>query len=175
MRHSICALTGLLAVFLGGCASRQPAIVFSDAPELRAADADRPVSPAGRDLTAADDLQIERAVFSYLLEHPLGTDAACSAIFLQADEGLEQALISKYPRHQPPVKPAGHAALSKGRAPMDRDTLGPAMVLSVEICEPESTGSVLALGHWYAGGSLAGFYTFALQKTGGEWAIQSVH
>ena len=175
MRYLIFTLMGLFAVFLGGCASRQQAIVFSDMTEVRPAAADRALPPAQRTLTAADNVQIERAVFSYLLEHPLGADEACSAIFLQADEGLEQALIGKYSRHQPPVKPGSHAALSKGRTPMDRDTLGPAMVLSVDICEPESADSTIALGRWYARGSLAGFYTFALKKSGNDWVIQSVH
>jgi len=166
---------GLLAVFLGGCAARQQAIVFTDTTEVRPADADRALPPASRTLTSADNGQIERAVFSYLLEHPLGAGEACSAIFLQADESLEQALIFKYSHHQPPVKPASHAALSKARTPMDRDTLGPAMILSVDICEPESADSAIALGRWYARGALAGFYTFALKKNGNDWMIQSVH
>jgi hypothetical protein len=57
---------------------------------------------------------------------------------------------------------------------MDKDTGKPAMILSVEVAEPAADDSVAAIGKWFAGGSVSGFYTIVLKKTGDDWAIQTV-
>jgi len=44
--------------------------------------------------------------------------------------------------------------------------------LSVETLDPEDD-TVQAVGKWYAGGAVSGFYTFKLRKTGGEWVVES--
>jgi hypothetical protein len=48
------------------------------------------------------------------------------------------------------------------------------MILSVDVGEPNADDSVDALGKWYAGGAVTGFYSFVLKKSGGDWAIESV-
>lgn len=47
------------------------------------------------------------------------------------------------------------------------------MILSVDTLDPED-GTVEAVGRWFAGDAVTGFYTFELKKIGGKWRIQSV-
>jgi hypothetical protein len=83
------------------------------------------------------------------------------------------AVIKQYPHHIPPVKTSDRAQLLPNRTPVDKDTGRPAMILSVDALDPEGA-TVLAVGRWYAGGAVTGFYTFALKKDGEDWVIESV-
>jgi hypothetical protein len=62
--------------------------------------------------------------------------------------------------------------LSPNRTPIDKDTGRPAMILSVDALDPVDD-TVEAVGKWYAGGAVSGFYTFVLEKNGGDWVIES--
>ena len=55
---------------------------------------------------------------------------------------------------------------------MDKDTGKPAMILSVDTLETEGD-TVQAIGKWYAGGAVTGYYTFILKKDADNWVIQS--
>jgi hypothetical protein len=83
------------------------------------------------------------------------------------------AIIKKFPKHVPPIKMSDRAELHPNRTPIDRDTGRPAMILSVEALDPAGD-KVDAIGRWYAGGAVSGFYTFALRKSGGNWVVESV-
>jgi len=166
----------LLACFLSGCASDDKKIfLLSDSPKFHRAETSAAplISPAR--ISKTDETRIQRAIFCNLLERHFWDDNGFSAIFLQADEALETALIKKFPNHQPPIKPSYHANLRGNRTPIDRDTNKPAMVLSVDINEPNEDGSVTAIGRWYAGGAVTGFYAFTLKKNGDDWQIQTVN
>jgi len=162
----------LLAVATG-CASHHDKIVFSDEADLRALTA--AAAPAAQKrLDKADELQIEQSVFSYLLERRLWDLATYSAIFLQADDAQVAALMNKYPDHVPPIKPSKRAKLKSHRPPLDRDTKKPAMILTVEVNEPNLDGTVDAVGRWYAGDAVTGFRAFRLQKGDAGWQITEV-
>jgi hypothetical protein len=94
---------------------------------------------------------------------------------VQANEVVEKALIKKFPHHLPSIKPSYHASLRNNQTPLDRDTNKPAMVLSVDINEPNEDGSVAAIGRWYAGGAVVGFYTFKLMKVGENWEVKTAN
>ena len=47
------------------------------------------------------------------------------------------------------------------------------MVFSVDALDPED-GTVEAIGRWFAGDAVTGFYTFQLKKSGEDWHIESV-
>ena len=47
------------------------------------------------------------------------------------------------------------------------------MVLSVNALDPEDE-TVEAIGKWFAGDAVTGFYTFKLKESGEEWHIESV-
>jgi hypothetical protein len=64
--------------------------------------------------------------------------------------------------------------LPPNRSPIDKDTGRPAMILSVDVGEPNADDSVDALGKWYAGGAVTGFYSFVLKKSGDDWTIDGV-
>ena len=113
-------------------------------------------------------------IFSYLLERHFWDLADYSAVFLQADDKEVAALIKKYPDHNPPIKQSSHAKLQAHHTPMDKDTNKPAMILSVEVNEPNADGSVDALGRWYAGDAVTGFRAFNLKKVDGAWQIATV-
>jgi hypothetical protein len=170
----------LLALALGvgwlvGCASRQENIVLSSSPEVHLAETSPAPASAKRRINEADESQIQQEVFSYLLTRHFWDDNDCSAIFVQAKEAVEKALIKKFPNHLPPIKPSYHASLRNNQTPLDRDTNKPAMVLSVDINEPNEDGSVAAIGRWYAGGAVAGFYTFKLMKVGENWEVKTAN
>jgi hypothetical protein len=43
----------------------------------------------------------------------------------------------------------------------------------VDLDDPNDDGSVTAIGKWYAGGAVTGFYSYQLKKNGNEWVIQN--
>jgi hypothetical protein len=130
-------------------------------------------SGAGRKFEAGDDFKIEAAVYGYLLEkHPWG-DGDCAAIFLAGSNGRAAALIRKFPRHVPPLKPGNRAQLRPNQAPIDKDTGKPGMILSAKAVDP-TNGVSEAVGTWYAGEGESGLYAFVLVEMDGQWTIQSV-
>jgi hypothetical protein len=167
-------LTAICACLLAGCSSSKEEIQFSDerSPEPTNA-ATTSALPQAQKLERADLLKVEMAVYGYLLQRHFWDAGEYSAIFLQADDAEVKAIRGTFPNHVPPVKAAYRAELRPGRTPVDRDTGGPAMILSVEALEPEGN-TVAAIGRWYAGEAVTGFYTFELKKSGAEWVIESV-
>ena len=91
----------------------------------------------------------------------------------EADPQVKE-LMKKYPDHAPPVKLASHARIQSHRAPVDKDTNKPAMILNVDVNEPNADDSVDAVGRWYAGDAVTGFRAFSLKKTDGQWQITAV-
>ena len=165
---------GLLAL-AAGCASPPDNIVFADEAEIRAATAGMtPPASAPKRLEKADELKIEQLLFSYLLERHFWDLADYSAVFLQADEAQVKAMIKKYPDHIPPIKLSAHASVQPHRTPLDKDTNQQAMILSVEIREPNADGSVDAVGRWYAGDAVTGYRSVHLTKSDNDWQITEV-
>lgn len=83
-------------------------------------------------------------------------------------------MIKLYPNHVPPIKPSFHARIESHKAPVDKDTNKPAMILSADVNEPNPDGTVDAIGRWYAGDAVTGFRAFHLTKTNGDWQIAEV-
>ena len=163
---------GLCACLVAGCADKEK-IVFSNESIARPAKTNVVAAlPQGLDKT--DELRIRVRVFEYLLSRHFQDDGDYATIFIQGNEAEVKALQDKFRDHLPPIKPANRAELRKGRTPRDLDTGKPAMVLSVAAGEPDADGSVDALGKWFAGDAVTGFYTFKLKKHGTDWEIESV-
>lgn len=162
-------------VLIAGCASSDEKITFSDEPQIRQETAviSQPV-PAQKRLEKADELKIEQAIFSYLLERHFWDAGDYSAVFLQTDDAQVDTLIRKYPGHVPPVKQSYHALIEAHRTPLDKDTGKPAMILNVDINEPNADNSVDAIGRWYAGDAVTGFRMIHLNKVGNDWQIADV-
>jgi len=165
--------TAICAGLLAGCSASKEEIRFNDerSPEPTNAAATAPPQTPG--LEKADLLKVEMAVYGYLLQRHFWDAGEYSAIFLQADDAEVEAIRRAFPNHIPPVKEACRAELRPGRTPVDKDTGGPAMILSVDALEPEGT-TVDAIGRWFAGDAVTGFYTFELKKNGAEWVIEGV-
>lgn len=163
---------------LSGCVWAKNDQAFYDSIDAHAANHVPSPAPGGPkpapQLAKADFTAINQLIFSHLLEHHFQADDNFSAIFLQADQDIEAEFVKQYQNHVPPVKAAYRAYLPKNQTPIDRDTGKPAMILSAEINDPETDGSVIALGRWYAGGAIAGFYTFTLDKQDDRWIIKHV-
>lgn len=165
---------GLLAL-AAGCASPPDKIVFSDEPEIRADTAASAMpAPAPKRLGKADELKIEQLLFSYLLERNFWDQGDYSAVFIQADDAQVKAMIKKYREHVPPIKQSSHADVQPHRAPLDKDTNKPAMILSVDVNEPNADDTVDAIGRWYAGDAVTGFRAFHLKKADNDWQITEV-
>ncbi len=164
----------LLALVAAGCSTKKGQIIFSDESTAYQAKTNAVESPELKRLEKQDEFKIDLAVYSDLLQRHFWDDGEYSAIFLQGKDAEVNALIRKFPNHVPPIKPAYRAELPLNRTPVDKDTGKPAMILSVDIAEPNAGDSVDAIGRWFAGEAVAGFYTFELKKTGDEWEIESV-
>jgi hypothetical protein len=165
----------LFTLLLTGCATDKEKIPFTDEPSAHPVNINtvaRPPEP--KKLEKADELKIRALVFDYLLSRHFWDDGEYTAIFLQGKEDEVNELIKKLPNHVPPVKASYHADLPPNHTPIDKDTGKPAMILSVDVGEPNADDSVDAIGRWYAGGAVAGFYTFELKKSGDGWEIGSV-
>ena len=161
------------AGLLAGCSTSKEEIRFNDEHSPEPTNAAATVPPQTPGLEKADLLKVETAVYGYLLQRHFWDAGEYSAIFLQADDAEVEAIRRAFPNHIPPIKEAYRAELRPGRTPVDKDTGGPAMILSVDALEPEGD-TVEAIGRWYAGDAVTGFYTFELKKNGAEWMIESV-
>jgi len=127
---------------------------------------------ASRKLEGRDDFKIEMAVYGYLLgKHPWD-NGQYSAIFLEGSNDWVAALIRKFPKHVPPIKPSTRAQLRPNQAPIDKDTGKPALILSAKAIDPTNDVSE-AIGTWYAGEAVSGLCAFVLVKVDGQWTIQS--
>jgi hypothetical protein len=155
------AISIVAAVCLGllaGCASQRHAEKFGISPKLE----------------VNDDFKIEMAVYGYLLEkHPWGDNGEYTAIFLAGSDDRVAALIKKFPKQVPPLKPGDRVQRSPNQAPIDKDTGKPGMFLNAKAVD-QTNGVSEAVGTWYAGGSVSGLCAFVLVKVDGEWTIQSV-
>ena len=130
------------------------------------------VIPLAKNLDKQDLFRVDRAVYGYLLQRHFWDDNEYSAVFLEGEDADVDALIKQFPKHIPPIKTSERAELLPNRTPIDKDTGRPAMILSVVVLDPAGD-TVEAIGKWYAGGAVAGFYTFSLQKIGDAWVIES--
>ena len=165
----------LLVLAAASCATDKEKIVFSDEPMARPPATNAAVALSQpKKLEKADELKVREVVFGYLLSRHFWDDGDYSAVFLQGDDDEVGALIKKNQSHVPPIKPSYRADLPPNRTPIDKDTGKPAMILSVDVSELNTYDSVDALGKWYAGGAVTGFYSFVLKKSGGDWVIESV-
>jgi hypothetical protein len=163
--------TTLGVCLLAGCGTDKDQ--FSDErPQPAKRPADSLIAPSKK-LDKQDLFKVELAVYSYLLQRHFWDGNDYTAVFLQGEDDEVDALIKRFPNHVPPIKTSGHAELLPNRAPLDRDTGRTAMILSVDALDPEGD-TVQAVGKWFAGGAVSGFYTFALEKDGGDWVIESV-
>ena len=159
------------ALFAAGCGTDEP-IYFASAVKMPAQMAE--ASAVARGLTKDEERKIDLVVFSYLLERHFWEDGNYTALFVQADDMVVEALIKKYPTHNPPVKQSYHIDLRSNQSPLDKDTGKPVMILGADVSDPNADGTVDVIGRWYAGTAVQGFYTFTLKKNGDAWIITEV-
>jgi hypothetical protein len=168
----------LLLIFLPGCGTDKEPIQFSEqhmstlGPRAEAP-APAPKKTEKLKLNKEDSFKVEVTVYRYLLQRHFWDTGEYSAVFLQGDDDEVDALIKEFPDHVPPIKQSYRADLRPNRTPVDKETGKPAMILSVETLDPVDD-MVQAVGKWYAGGAVSGFYTFDLKKSGTDWVIESV-
>jgi hypothetical protein len=161
----------LAVALLTGCASHET-IHFQSDPVIPP-----PSEPAQK--KSADGLapetvrEIERMVFGWMLEHPTEDEPQYSAIFLRTDEKQTARLMEQFPGHRPAIKQAWHLQLRSGQSPLDKDTGRAAVLLSVDVAEPENN-QLEAIGTWSAGEASTVRHVFTLKKAGYGWAIQTV-
>jgi hypothetical protein len=131
------------------------------------------VASPPRKLDQPDLIKVELAIYSYLLQPQFWTNGAYAAIFVQGTDDVADAVNKRFPDHIPPIKPGGRAQLLPNRTLADKDTGLAAMILSVDA--HDAVGDVVqADGRWFAGSEVSGFHTFTLQKTNGDWLIESM-
>jgi len=165
-----------VAALGSGCFYDKEKIAFKDEQRIPEQAAESVVvPPVTKKLSKADEQAVQRTVFGYLLGRHFWEGGEYTGIFLQSSRPVEDALVRQFARHQPPVKPIYHAYLPTDRTPVDRDTGKAGMLLLVETGELNADDSVDCLGRWYGGPAVAGFYTFHLVKTDGEWKIATVN
>jgi hypothetical protein len=161
----------LLAALIAGCASNETISFTSDAkaPDFTPANA-----AAVKSLAKADEDKIDLVIFGYLLDRHFWEDGDYTALFLQASDEVVDAMQKKYATHNPPIKASYHIDLRDNLSPRDQDTGKPVMILGVDANDPNADDTVDAIGRWYAGGAVQGFYTFTLKKVGDDWVITEV-
>ena len=162
----------LSASLLAGCGTDKETLQFSDERPQPQGRPDDSLVLSSKKLDKQDLFRIELAVYGSLLQRHFWDDNEYSAIFLQGEDDEVEALIKQFPNHVPPIKKSDHAELFPNRTPIDKDTGKPAMILSVDALDPVND-TVVAVGKWYAGGAVSGFYTFSLKKSGDAWVIES--
>jgi hypothetical protein len=161
----------LIALLAAGCASNETITFTSEAkmPDFTPAN-----SAAAKSLTKADEDKIDLVIFGYLLDRHFWEDGDYTALFLQASDTVVDAMQKKYSTHNPPIKASYHIDLRDNLSPRDKDTGKAVMILGVDANDPNADDTVDAIGRWYAGGAVQGFYTFTLKKIGDDWTIVEV-
>ena len=175
MKTALLGLPFLLLLGVTGCFTDKTPIVFSDEAGAHSQETNvvMAAAPKSRKLEKADQYQVEQLVYGYLLGRHFWDNGDYTAVFLQTTDDQAELIRQQFPKHVPPIKPSYRANLPENRTPVDRDTGKPAMVLSVETGELNDDGSVDAIGRWYAGGAVSGFYSFVMKKDGDTWRIDS--
>jgi hypothetical protein len=167
-------LPALLSIsLLAGCSTQEKILLTDDASVGRLEQSAAPAAPVKLGLQPAEIQKIAREIFIRLLASPIGNDSSYSSVFLQADETVTAALMKQFPNRVPPIKQLWHLETRPGQSPLDKDTGRAAIILSVEVMDPEN-GVVVAIGKWFAGDAAAGFHTFEFKKNGDDWQILSV-
>ena len=169
---SLAAILSLPLLLAAGCASNDEPIVFYSAPKIPAFSAAAPAVTSS--LSKVDEKKIQTAVYGYMLDRHVWEGGDFSALFLQADDDVVDAMIAKYPHNIPPLKQSSHVDLRLSQSPLDKDTGRPAMILSADVGEPSADGSVAVTGRWFAGARVKGSSSFQMKKSGDEWTIVSV-
>ena len=131
-------------------------------------------NPASPKLEETDQFKIDVAVYGFLLNRHFGEDGEYSAIFLAGEDAEVNAVARQFPGHIPPIKPSYRANLQPNRTPLDKDTGRSAMIFSVDILDVTNAPAE-AIGRWYAGPAVVGFYTFELEKSGDAWVVRAAH
>ena len=162
----------MAVVLMAGCASPEVISFNDEASIARLKQTEPPVPLVKPGLPPAERRKIEREVFIWLLASPVGSDSRYSAVFLKADETGTSSLMKQFPSHVPPIKQLWHLETRLGQSPLDKDTGRKAILLSVDVMEPEN-GTVVAIGKWFAGDAAAGFHTFELKQNGNQWQIRT--
>jgi hypothetical protein len=170
--------TDCMVCLLVGCSANKEVIQFSDEhmatlSSRAEALAQLPKLPEKEKLSQEELFKVELAVYGDLLQRHFWDDGEYSAVFLQGDDDKVDALIQMFPNHHPPIKQSYLADLQLNRTPLDKETGRPAMILSVDTLDPVGD-TVQAVGKWYAGGAVSGFYSYSLRKIGGDWVVESV-
>ena len=173
--YRLIGMVCLPAWLLTGCRTDKSDIVFTDQATMPHIETNSPALALQKrnSLARPDEDKIDLAVFGNLMTRHFWDDGGYTAIFLQADDEVVAALQKQFVDRKPPVKEAYRVNLQPNMAPRDRDTGQPAMILSADVSDPEADGSVTAIGKWYAGGAVAGFYSYQLKKVGDDWEIQN--
>jgi len=166
-------LAAVVAFFATGCRSAKEDIVFTDSATLPRLETNSIAPARMSNLPKEDEVKIEILVFSNLLTRHFWEDGDYTAIFLRAEDAEVTALQKSFANRKPPIKESYRVDLQPNQSPRDKDTGKPAMILSVDMDEPAADGSVTAIGKWYAGGAVTGFYSYQLKKTGDDWVIQN--
>jgi hypothetical protein len=147
-------LSALCAILLAGCET------FSDYD---------PRPP----LDTREEFKIEQAVYAYLLSQDFWSERNYSAVFLKGSDEEVAAMISRFPKHVPPLKPSTAADVQPNRTPLDKETGKPGVILSATVSEPKDNQAE-AIGNYYGGALYSGMYVFELKRVEGEWRIESV-
>lgn len=170
------ALAATSLSLLTGCFSKpQPPIHFSDEGEIasKTEAAVAVASPKVVKLSKVDALQVDLVVYGYLLKRDFWDTHEYTAVFIQGSNAEVNLVRKQFAGHNPPIKTPDRAQLAPNRTPVDKETGKPAMILSVEIADPAGD-TVQAIGRWYGGGAMSGFYQFDLKKNGAAWEIENV-
>jgi hypothetical protein len=171
MRHKY-HVVFLSACLLVGCRADKEMFPFGGEHLPPPEDTMTKIASEPKELSRQDLFKVELAVYGHLLQRHFWDGDEYSAVFVQGTDDEVDAVIKQFPNHAPPIKTSDHVQLLPNRAPLDKDTGQPAMILSVEALDPEGD-TVQAIGKWYAGAAVSGFYTFSLQKSGGDWVIKN--
>ena len=163
----------IVLTLLTGCATPENIPLSDDGAVSALQKKDIIAPPVKPNLSDSERQEVEIEVFSWLLDRPIGDDPVYSAIFLQVDPPTTTILMRQFPAHQPPLKPLWHISVRPGQSPLDKDTGQPAVILSVDMLDPEN-GTLVAVGKWSAGDAASGFHTFTLHRSEAGWRIQSV-
>jgi hypothetical protein len=172
MKKAFQFIFGLLFVLLAaGCSTSKDGIWFSSDEQLKPAVTPVQIPAPPQKLAKEDWFKVQVAIYGYLLQRHFTDGGEYAAVFLQGEDAEVAALIKQFPNHVPPIKTGDQAELQPNRAPLDKQTGKPAIIFSVDALDPVDD-LVLAVGRWYAGGAVSGYYTFALKKEGADWVIE---
>ena len=129
------------------------------------------VQPQSRPQSDADD--IREAVFRHMFQKNASSLRQSAAVYCLSIAGGDpgDAFMSRFGKHQPPVKKASECVVSEAHGVLDKATSARGLIFRVVKIEQTGDAKATVEGGYYEGNMSASGNIYTLEKMNGVWRV----